>query len=518
MPPTGWSFDNLADQWSISGTNNAGGTVPEAMFTWIQQTSTSRFISPEVDLSGLTSVSFQFNHFYDDYSGAGPVVGVATRSGGGDWTSVWEIDPTTNVGPELIEVEISNGDVGQTDFQLCFYVDGNMYNLDYWYIDDIWLFIQLDTDCGLTAITTPTYVTGPTEVAGTIRNFGSNQVNTVELSWQVDDGDIYNTSLTGLTLDFFQTHDFTFEDLFSFPIGSYDLKVWINTVNGAADEDPSNDELMKVINVVSHSTVKTPCFEEFTSSTCAPCASFHTTFVPWCEQHADEMTLVKYQMNWPGSGDPYYTEEGGVRRNYYGVTWVPWLVGEGQFVNTSTADAQAVLDAAAVTPGLLDIASSFSLDGTEITINTSVLPYASFSNFRIHMVVFEYITTQNVATNGETEFEHVMMKMVPDVNGTTVNLSDRVPYSLTETIDLAGTNVEEWDDLGVVIIVQDFASKDVFQSEYAMEDATFANDASLTSITVDGEPLPDFSPDVFEYTVYTWPGNTEVPTSRSYIN
>ncbi|MEZ5197672.1 MAG: hypothetical protein R2764_15170 [Bacteroidales bacterium] len=39
------------------------------------------------------------------------------------------------------------------------------------------------------------------------------------------------------------------------------------------------------------------------------------------------MTLVKYQMNWPGVGDPYYTE-GGAERNYYGVSWVlGWLVG-----------------------------------------------------------------------------------------------------------------------------------------------------------------------------------------------
>ncbi len=38
-----------------------------------------------------------------------------------------------------------------------------------------------------------------------------------------------------------------------------------------------------------------------------------------------EYSLIKYQMNWPGNGDPYYTEEGGVRRDYYGVSSVPDL-------------------------------------------------------------------------------------------------------------------------------------------------------------------------------------------------
>lgn len=511
MPPADWSIDAQAAQWSINSGNNAGGVAPEAKFHYATGVATSRLISPEIDLTGLDAISFQFTHFLDDYSGTGYTLGVATRSGSGDWNIVWDVAPTGDMGPETVSFEITDGDVGASDFQVCIYFDGNMYNLDDWYIDDIWLFLPLNLDAGMQQISTPNYLGGLTPVEGTIKNFGSSEITSSEISWQIDEGDITTTSFDGFNISFGETYSFTCDGILDLPIGSYNLSVWIETVNGVADDDNSNDVLAKMVSVVSHTIVKTPCLEEFTSSTCAPCASFHTTFVPWCEQHDDEMTLVKYQMSWPGSGDPYYTEEGGERRNYYGVTWVPWLVGDGQFANTTTAAAQAVLDAAAETAGLLDIASSFTLDGTEMTINTNVLPFASFSNFRVHMVVFEYLTTENVATNGETEFEHVMMKMVPDANGTTVDLTDRIPHTITETVDLAGTNVEEWDDLGVVIIVQDFASTDVFQSEYSLEDATYATDASLTSISVDGEPIPDFSPDVFEYTVYTWAGNTEAP-------
>ncbi len=47
---------------------------------------------------------------------------------------------------KLIEIEITNDDVGQPDFQICCYLEGNLFNLDYWYIDNIRLFhpIQLD--------------------------------------------------------------------------------------------------------------------------------------------------------------------------------------------------------------------------------------------------------------------------------------------------------------------------------------------------------------------------------------
>ncbi|MBN2175514.1 MAG: hypothetical protein JW731_15395 [Bacteroidales bacterium] len=294
MPPTGWSLDGLPAQWSISSTTNAGGTAPEAKFTYISGVTVTRLVSPEVDLTGLTSVFFSFKRFYDWYANPAPKLGVATRSGGGNWNSVWEVTPTGNQGPGDISFEIENNDVGASDFQICIYLDGNMYNLDYVFLDNLILFLPFNLDAGMTAITTPSYISGMTEVTGTFKNFGTDQVSDVEVSWQIDEGDVYTTSFTGLGLDFGDTYDFTCEDMFELPIGAYDLNVWISSVNGGPDDDPENDMMMKPISVISYVVPKLPCFEEFTSSTCAPCASFNASFVPWCEQHADQISLVKY--------------------------------------------------------------------------------------------------------------------------------------------------------------------------------------------------------------------------------
>jgi len=146
MPPNGWEIDNVVSQWTVNNSANAGGSAPEARFQWIDQINTTRLISPQIDLTGLTSVLFHFYHMYDDYEGDGPAVGVATRSGSGDWNSIWEILPTTIVGPEKIELEISNEDVGKPDFQICCYIQGNLFNLDYWYVDDIWLYRPMELD------------------------------------------------------------------------------------------------------------------------------------------------------------------------------------------------------------------------------------------------------------------------------------------------------------------------------------------------------------------------------------
>lgn len=144
-------------------------------------------------------------------------------------------------------------------------------------------------------------------------------------------------------------------------------------------------------------------------------------------------------------------------------------------------------------------------------IDVTILPYANFSNFKLHVVVFENLTTGNVGTNGETEFEHVMMKMVPDASGTTINLVDREPTTITQSVDLAGTNIEEWDDLGVAIIIQDFATMEVHQSGYAVENGVFATDATLLELNVDGTLVSGFDPGVFNYYVELPEGTTEVP-------
>jgi hypothetical protein len=512
MPPAEWSLDGFAAQWSINNGNTAGGVAPEAMFTWVSGNGTSRLVSPEIDLTGLESVMFEFSHFLDNYSGSGYSIGAATRSQGSDWNIVWQVNPTGNIGPVTENIEIDNDDVGQADFQFCLFVTGNFYNLDYWYIDDVWLYTPVDLDAGLTSVTTGTYASGATEISGKIKNFGLNEITNLVIDWKIDEGDPVSTEFTDLSIPFGATFDFVCDGFLNLPIGSYNLTLTIESVNGTQDADPENNMITKTVNFVSHTVAHRPALEEFTSSTCAPCASFNTQFVPWCNTNEDEITLVKYQMNWPGSGDPYYTPEGGTRRNQYGVSFVPHTNLDGSFTDNNMATIQNMFNTSVAEMGLVNVAASHTLNETVMDIEVNSVPFANISNAAIYIVVFEYLTTGNASTNGETEFEHVMMKMVPNATGTAVDFEDRVPVSLEYSVDLAGTNVEEWDDLGVAVFVQDLSSLYIYQSDYSVEDGEFADDAQVAELWIDGEPMQGFSPDVFEYTVTLEPGTVEVPT------
>jgi hypothetical protein len=511
-PPAGWTIDAHSGNWSAAASANAGGVAPEAQLNWSPEfTGMSRLISPAIDLTGITSVKVMFKHFLDDYAGTAYSIGVGTRSGGGDWNIVWSLNPTGDVGPEERIVDITNSDVGAADFQFCIYFNGSSYNIDYWYIDDIKLFVPYNLDGAMAKITTPKYVGGAVPVEGVVTNIGLTTINSIDVSWKVNEDVTYTTTFDGLTLAFSESYNFSCNDLFHFPIGGYALDVWVSAVNGVPDDNPDNDLKNKLMSVYSHSIDRKPCFEEFTSSTCGPCASFNTQFNPWTVSHADQITLVKYQMNWPSPGDPYYTAEGGVRRNYYGVSFVPWPQCNGAYVEYNIGAVQAAFDNAILQPGIAKIVSSHTLDGTVITVTANILPFADFMDFRAHIIVIENTTTGNVGSNGETSFHHVMMKMMPDADGTTLNLLDRETIQLTETVDLAGTNIEEFDDLSVVVLFQDYASKEIFQSEYSIENGAFSVEALGSSITYDGMPVPDFNPAVLEYDIELPVGTTEVP-------
>lgn len=499
MPPPGWSIFAFSSQFASSPTDNAGGIAPECKIMGFSYAGTLRIMSPVMNMTGITSATLLFKHYYDYKQSPSPTIGVATKSSGA-WNTVWQSTPTANQGPESVQITISNSDLGKPNFQISFYVTGAVGNMDNWYFDDILLLVPLNLDGQLTSITIPGTITGPEEVGGVFQNVGATPITDVSISYQAYNGMIYDTNFSGLDLQLFETMPFSFDQMWIQPFGTHDVTMWVNNVNGISDDDTSNDTVTKSITYIANILPRRVTFEEFTSSTCGPCASFNTSFVPWCLQHPD-ITLVKYQMNWPGSGDPYYTAEGGQRRTYYGVSYVPDLFGNGTRVNTNISAVQTAYDQGKNLTSYIDIASSFTITGTTIHITTNILPWDNVGNVKVLTIVMEKVTTGNVASNGETEFHHVMMDMMPDASGATVNLQYGTPVQLLYNVDLSSTNVEEYDDLLVAVLVQNQSSKEMLQSDYGEQNTSYSPEARLDMIYLDGVPLEGFDPDIYEYDV-----------------
>jgi hypothetical protein len=500
MPPPGWTILAFTQQFVCAQSDSAGGVAPECRIDGFAYNGTLRMISPVINMTGISSVTLLFKHFYDKKSAPPPTIGVATKSSGA-WTPVWTLTPSSDTGPEEIQVTISNSDMNKPYFQISFYVTGAIQNMNSWYIDDILLMVPLNFDAKISSITIPGTITSPQPVGGVFQNIGSTPVTDFNVAYQAYNGMIYDTTYSGLNLDLFGSLQFSFDQMWLQPFGTQNVTMWINSVNGIVGDDyPGNDTATKSITYIANILPRRVTFEEFTSSTCGPCASFNTSFVPWCESHPD-ITLVKYQMNWPGSGDPYYTAEGGIRRNYYGVSYVPDLYCNGSQTATNISAVQTDYNQGLALTSYIDIASSFTITGTTIHITTNILPWDNVGNVRVLTIVLEKVTTQNVGGNGETSFHHVMMDMLPDASGANVNLQYATPVQLQYNVDLSSTNVEEYDDLLVAVLVQNQSTKEMLQSDYGEQDVSFSPEARLDMIYLDGVPLEGFDPDIYEYNV-----------------
>lgn len=184
--PTGWSIVGQTSNWSVSATNNAGGSANEMKLDWSPQfNGMTRLVSPAVDLTGLTSVVFSFKHALDNYQGSN-TIGVATSSDGGNtWNQAWT-HPYNTSASWSESVEVTTPDVGQSSVQFCIFFNGSSYNINDWYFDDILVFTFENLDLGLEASTLPSFVgSGDVNMGIKVFNYGITPVTSVEASYQV---------------------------------------------------------------------------------------------------------------------------------------------------------------------------------------------------------------------------------------------------------------------------------------------------------------------------------------------
>lgn len=314
---------------------------------------------------------------------------------------------------------------------------------------------------------------GSKVISGSIKNMGTTAINAMDIKWQINNGTIYTQSLTGLNIALGQTYNFSHPDQWNATPGNYSLKVWVANVNGqATDNDATNDLITKAVAVASGSSARLPLYEKFSSATCPPCANFNTNFfAPFYTSGTNQsnLALICYQVNWPGTGDPYYTAEVGQRVSYYGVTGAPTLfVDSKEGTLFDTAGLQNALNAAALEPAYFAINATRLLSGTNMSVTINTMPYLS-GDYVIHAAVVERITTGNAATNGETSFKNVMMKMLPDPAGTSVTFTNDVLNTQTVQADLSATFIEDLNDIEVVVFIQNVATKAIMQAAYATD-------------------------------------------------
>jgi hypothetical protein len=149
--------------WSLSTSTNAGGSPPtELELYWSPSfVGLSQILSCPINSSNLYVNTVSWKQYLSFFASPGPAIGLAvTYDGGTTSTSLWEITTTGNIPPE--EKVITFTPTSST-YQLIFYLNGDIYNINWWDLDDI--MVQYSVPVELTS-------------------FAANVINNeVELNW-----------------------------------------------------------------------------------------------------------------------------------------------------------------------------------------------------------------------------------------------------------------------------------------------------------------------------------------------
>jgi hypothetical protein len=336
---------------------------------------------------------------------------------------------------------------------------------------------------------------GPFTVRGEVANFGAATVNSMTVNYQIGNNTPVAHTLTGLNIATGAKYTFVHPTLWNAANGVFEVKIFVSDINGGADQNPSNDQASKIVTVVENIVPRMPLYEVFTSSTCGPCRPGNVNMNNLFTQSPNAGSRIHYQMSWPGTGDPYFTAEGQTRRTYYQVNAVPNLqidggAASGGWTGNASSLTAPIMVQMQGRPAFIEVQSGFQVTGQTVSVTTRIAPGVNINRpLKFHVAIFESPTFQNVKSNGETEFHYVMKKMLPNGNGRvipsltagvdvmfndtyTFNGNFRLPNNANDPINHATEHsIENFNNIGVVVWVQDDADKHVFQSARSVKGA-----------------------------------------------
>ncbi len=516
--PEGWTTisanGNETSNWSISNTSNAGGEANELKLGWYPEfVGVTRIVSAPVDLTGIQNIVITMNHYFDNFNSATSTIGIATSIDNGySWHNVWT-KSYSNSGRYSIEEKILSPHMGYEGVLFCIFFDGASINFNNWYFDDFVVKIQDDLSLRLSEINLNDRMSsGPLNVKFTVQNMGSTAIQSIKATYQIE-GQEPVTETFSVYLTSFENNTLTFTTTETLLPDTYSLDLYISEVNGFTMEQEEHT-LSKTFSIAIAQTQRIPMIEHFSSSTCAPCVLINSLMLNLTNNNPGKFTYVKYPVNWPGVGDPYFIQEGYERCLYYGVSSVP-LVFLDAVAQVANSTAQPVTNSALMarynTPAFANIRGSFKIEGDNIVLSADVMSYIDLNDVKTYITVNEKTTTENTVEyggNGEQEFHHIAMVMLDEGHGFDTDINAGEYKRFEYTYDMTQTNVEEMDDLEVAVWIQDPVTKEIFNSHFLYENVDHPYPAQNLQFTL-GNRLK-----------ITWdaPENTEPTGYDLYVN
>lgn len=230
-------------------------------------------------------------------------------------------------------------------------------------------------------------------------------------------------------------------------------------------------------------------FEEFTNTSCDPCAEFSPSLDKTIYDRMGDMVAITYHYNYPSPQDPFYLtnpDDAMARASFYGVTGVPSLRVNGEHVGAWGYEdyLDAYIDGAGAIAARVDINTEAAMDNDQLTVNVNVVPTGYIdpsANLRLFVAaVEERVEWDEPAANGERSWNYVMRKLLPSADGQPVDASQVTPQQFTFTWPVSGYT--DNTELGLVTFVQDMDSKQVLATAYTPRPTDYDQAAKILQV------------------------------------
>lgn len=329
----------------------------------------------------------------------------------------------------------------------------------------------------------------PFTIKANIQNLGSENLSSIEASYKINDGSWITSNvnlpniLTNNSTQITHPTPFTPNEL-----GAYTILFRVKKPNAGVDPFEDDDETSISIQVIDTFIVRRSLIESFSSSTCPPCRPGNIQLQSVTNQiPQNHYTYLKYQYNFPGTGDPYYTLEARDRGTFYGgVSSVPttFIDGGAGFNPNSTTLVQ--VQGYQSVPSFVSIeASGFITWKDKINFDININPFIDLpAGIRLHVAIVERTTFKNIKNNGETEFHNVLKKFAYGAAGQSLPaIGKRTTHNVTGSYQVNGNyrlpangqtaniinwntehSIENFHNLGLVIFLQNVQTKEILQS------------------------------------------------------
>lgn len=461
--------------------------------------------------SGAVENIFSFDYLYmalDAATADTKNFGLKVRETGGEWatvSTVYEAGASLAVEDQGTMTATLPAEYAGKEVELALFCE-NSDDVSFAFLFNNVVFAAWSSETRLMAELHPSLVTPENPgVEMFLRNGGTATISSVEMSYQIG-GNPVATSTLDMNLSMGEEIEETLAlSVEGLTVGQvYDLKIWNSSLNGAAVAEPDTLECSFRYSNGGDYGKHVPLVEVFTANWCGYCPAMNRAIDPVIEGYLPlkKVSIAKYQ----GNGDSYSTTEGSQRESLYGVAGYPTPIYNGMeaisswsgtYSGITSALRERIAEDSEKDAVLSIVYDKVELDSTAGTLSFSftVTSAVSFSA-NLTPVVLEGMTTGNRGTNGEREFYHVVMDMPDGGLGKETEFRAGEPLSFDYEVNMASTNVEEYGDLELLVIVQNNDRGEVYQTaSFDLSSDNVANEQAeqLPGVVLYPNPARDYA-------------------------